>query len=199
VAVALALPLALSVSGAIDVFNGRNVVGVWVPAATVVAIAISAGRRAGAVAGGLLVALSLAVIVGVLTDPTVQRDDWRDAAKALAGESGSVIVVPDNGNVPLRIYLPEARQLHGRSVSTRELTFLAFPTRRSGRSSLPPEPPRRAPRGFRAAGVRATDTYAISRFVADVPVAVSRHTLEATLHDRGAAILATGRRVGATW
>ena len=89
VAVALATPLVLSLSGAIDVFNGRNVVGAWVPAAAVVAIAIAAGRRAGAVVGGLLVALLLAVIVGVLADPTTQRDDWRAAAEALHGRGRS--------------------------------------------------------------------------------------------------------------
>jgi mannosyltransferase len=194
VAVALALPLVLSLSGAIDVFNGRNVVGAWVPAAAVVAIAIAAGRRAGAVVGGLLVALLLAVIVGVLTDPTVQRDDWRGAAEALADEGAPIIVAPSNGDVPLRIYLPGIRKLPGNSIRARELAFLAFPTRRAGRSSLPPAPPRRAPRGFRAAGVDATDTYAISRFVADAPVAVQRRTLEALLRDRRAAILAAPSR-----
>jgi hypothetical protein len=182
----------LSVSGAIDVFNGRNVVGVWVPAAAVVAIAIAAGGRAGATVGGLLVVLSLAVIVGVLTDPTVQRDDWRDAAKALADEGRPVIVAPANGEVPLRIYLPGIHKLPGHTIRARELAFLAFPTRRAGRSSLPPEPPHSAPRGFRSAGVRATDTYAVSRFVADTPVTVPRRTLTRILGERDAAILAAG-------
>jgi hypothetical protein len=191
VAVALAVPLVLSLSGAIDVFNGRNVVGAWVPAAAVVAIAIAAGGRAGAVVGGLLVALLLAVIVGVLADPTTQRDDWRAAAEALTDDGAPIIVAPANGDVPLQIYLPGIRKLRGHSIRARELAFLAFPTRRAGRSSLPPEPPRRAPRGFRAAGVDATDTYAISRFVADAPVTVPRRTLEALLRDREAAILAT--------
>jgi hypothetical protein len=140
------------------------------------------------------VALSLAVVVGVLADPTVQRDDWRDAAKALADEEGSVIVAPSHSEIPLRIYLPGVRELHGRPVKARELAFLAFPTRRSGHSSLPPEPPRRAPHGFRPAGVRATDTYAISRFVAEAPVAVPRRTLAAAIGDRGAAILAAPSR-----
>ena len=194
VAVALALPLVLAVSGAIDVFNGRNVVGVWVPAAAVVAIAIAAGRQAGAVVGGLLVVLSLAVIVGVLTDPTVQRDDWRGAAKALAAERAPVIVAPSNGDVPLRIYLPGIRKLQGHTIRARALAFLAFPTRRTGRSSLPPEPPRRAPHGFRSAGVRTTDTYAISLFVADAPVAVPRGALARILGDRRAAILAAPSR-----
>jgi mannosyltransferase len=190
VAVAIALPLVLSASGAIDVFNGRNVVGAWVPAAVVVAIAVAAGRRAGAVVGGLLVALSVAVIVGVLADPTVQRDDWRDAAKTLAAERTPVIVSPANGDVPLRVYLPGIRRLKGHSIRGRELAFLAFPTRRTGRSSLPPAPPRRGPAGFRLAGVRATDTYAISRFVADRPVTVPRRTLARVLGDPGAVILA---------
>jgi hypothetical protein len=101
-----------------------------------------------------------------------------------------VIVAPSNGDVPLRIYLPGIRKLHGRSIRARELAFLALPTRRVGRSSLPPAPPRHAPPGFHAAGVTATDRYAISHFVTDAPVAVSRRTLETTLGDREAAILA---------
>jgi mannosyltransferase len=190
VAVALALPLVLSVSGAVDVFNGRNVVGVWVPAAAVAAIAIGAGQRAGAVVGTLLIALSLAVVAGVLADPTVQRDDWRDAAKALPAGPGAVIVAPSNGEVPLRVYLPGIRQLHGRSVKARELAFLSFPTRRAGRSSLPPQPPRHGPRGFRPAGARTTDTYAVARFIADEPVAVPRRTLATILGDPDARLLA---------
>jgi len=190
VAVALGVPLVLALTGAIDVFNGRNVVGVWVPAAAVVAIALAAGGRAGAVVGGLLAAVSLAVIAGVLTDPTTQRDDWRDAAKALPTGSGSVVVAPANGEVPLRLYLPGVRQLKGSSIEARELSFLAFPERRTGRASLPPAPPSEAPPGFRPAGTKETDTYAVSRFVAAQPTSVSRRELQATLNDPSAAILA---------
>jgi len=191
VAVAVGLPLLLAASGAIDVFNGRNVVGAWVPAAAVVAIAIGAGGRAGAVVGGLLVAVSLAVIAGVLADPTTQRDDWRGAAKAMSAEGARVIVAPANGEVPLRVYLPGVRQLHGRTVETRELAFMTLPTRRAGRSSLPPVPPRKGPPGFHPTGERVTDTYAVTTFEADAPRRVSRRELARALGEDEPAVLAT--------
>jgi hypothetical protein len=130
----------------------------------------------------------------VLADPTVQRDDWRAAAKALPAGPGSVIVAPSNGEVPLRIYLPGIREVEGHSVEAQELAFLAFPTRRAGRSSLPPQPPRRGPPGFRPAGVRMTDTYAVARFVADEPVEVARRTLARALNETRPALLAAGSR-----
>lgn len=191
VAVAIGLPLLLAATGAIDVFNGRNVVGAWVPAAAVVAIAVAAGGRAGAVVGALLVALSLAVIAGVLADATTQRDDWRDAAKALSANGARLIVAPSNGEVPLRVYLPGVRQLRGRTIETRELAFLALPTRRAGRDSLPPDPPRVGPQGFHLTGGRATDTYAITLFEADAPRTVSRRALARALGDDKPAIVET--------
>jgi mannosyltransferase len=191
VAVAIGLPLVLAATGLIDVFNGRNVVGAWVPAAAVVAIALAAGGRAGAVIGGLLIAIFLAVIAGVLADPTTQRDDWRDAAKALSAQDARVIVAPSNGEVPLRIYLPGVRQLHGPAIETSRLAFMALPERRAGRASLPPQAPRKGPPGFHPAGERTTDTYAVTVFEADAPRRVTRHELARLLGDDKPAVLAT--------
>jgi hypothetical protein len=191
VAVAIGIPLVLAATGLIDVFNGRNVVGAWVPAASVVAIARAAGGRAGALVGGLLIAVCLAVIAGVLADPTTQRDDWRDAATALSTADAPVIVAPSNGEVPLRVYLPGVRQLRGGTIETSKLAFMALPERRAGRSSLPPKPPRKGPPGFLLTAERTTDTYAVTVFEAEAPRRVSRRELARLLGDDKPAVLAT--------
>ncbi|HEX5852365.1 MAG TPA: hypothetical protein VFY36_04675, partial [Solirubrobacteraceae bacterium] len=93
---------------------------------------------------------------------------WRGAARALASPSarGRAIVVERYGSVPLSVYLPRTRALAGADIRTRELDFVVLRTRRTGRSPLPPTPPRTPPPGFRFAGARQTSTYAVSRFLA---------------------------------
>jgi hypothetical protein len=132
--------------------------------------------------------------VGVLADPTVQRDDWRGAARAIERGGPAVVVGPENAEVPLGVYLPGARRLRAGEVTARDLAFVSFRERRTGRSSLPPEPARRAPRGFRPAGAPVTDTYAVTRFAAPAPTRVSRRELAAALGDPNAAIVAAPAR-----
>ena len=179
---AIALPLVLAVTHLVDVFDGRNVIAAWVPWAVLIAAGLGAARapRAGAALGACLCAVSLAVIAGINTIPAYQRDDWRGAAQALPAPTGTrVIVSQENGSLPLSIYLPATSEARSPSVSTRELDFLALRTRRTGRSPLPPVVPRSPPRGFRPAGVRRTETYAVARFLAPRDTRVATATLRA--------------------
>ena len=190
--VGLALPLALSVTKAVDVFNGRNVVEAWVPAAVVVAAGLGAARArwAGAALGTALCALSLGVVGGVLADPGVQRDDWRGVSEALRAASPSserLVAGPANEDGPFAVYLPGSRQA-GRSGTdatwrTRELALVALRVRRTARSSLPPPAPAHAPRGFRLMGRTTTKTYMVTLYAAPRPVAVRTRDLAADLGD----------------
>ena len=63
------------------------------------------------------------------------------------------------------------------SVSTREIDFVALRTRRTGRAPSPAVVPLTPPAGFTLAGVKHTETFAISRFTAASPTTVSSTAL----------------------
>ena len=175
--VGVGLPLLAAATHVFDVFDGRNVIAAWVPWAVLLAIGLGAtrARRAGAALGICLCVLSLAVIVAINLIPGYQRDNWRGAAQALPTppSPGRVIVGEHYSSFPLSIYLSETRAHTSSTVLTRELDFITLRTRRTGRSPAPPMVvPSSVPAGFRAAGVRRTESYAIARFIAPRPVKV---------------------------
>lgn len=172
----LALPALLAATHLVDVFDGRNVIASWVPCAVLAAIGLGTARapRAGAALGTCLCAISLAVIVAVNAIPGYQRDDWRGAARALPAQTGGrVIVSEENASIPLSIYLPATSPVEGGSVSARELDFIALRIRRTGRSPQRPVVTMTPPPGFRLAGVRRSEAYAVSRFLAPRPTSVA--------------------------
>jgi mannosyltransferase len=178
--VGLALPLLLAITHLVDVFDGRNVIAAWVPCAVLIAAGLGVARapRAGTALGLCLCAVSLAVIATINAIPAYQRDDWRGAARALGALRGErVIVSQENSSIPLSIYLPATSPVAGASGTARELDFVTLRTRRTGRSPLPPVVVRSAPPGFRPAGVRGSETYAVSRFLAPRATRVSVATL----------------------
>jgi mannosyltransferase len=180
-AAALALPLALALSHALDVFDGRNMIADWVPAALLIAIGLGASgaRRAGTSIGVCLCILFLGVVVSVNLIPDYQRDNWRGAAQALPSRRSpdQIIVAEGSSWYPLSVYLPGARPLTGATLSTRELDFIALRARRTGHSPVPPVVPNRPPRGFRLVSVRDTESYAVTRFLAPRATTVSLATL----------------------
>jgi hypothetical protein len=189
---ALAIPLVLALTRIEDVFKGRNVMAAWPPWAVLVAIGLGGARagRAGAVLGTCLCALSLAVIVGVDTNPEYQRADWRGVARSLASPAARrVLVTEENAVLPLDVYLPGVTAPPGRGVSTREVDFIALPSARTGRAPLPAVVPTRPPTGFRLAEVHRTSTYAIARFVAPRERVVARGELRKTVEQPTAEVL----------
>jgi mannosyltransferase len=179
-AAAVLVPLLLAFSHVFDAFDGRNVIAGWVPCALVVAIGIAGtgARRAGAAVGFGICLVSLLVIIGIDTKPAYQRDDWRAVARGLpAHASGAVVVTPANSLLPLGIYVPALQKTGSSSVSTREVEFVALRVRQTGRAPSAAIVPTTAPTGFRPAGVKRTETYAISRFVAPRPINTSTNAL----------------------
>jgi mannosyltransferase len=190
----IALPLLLAVTHLVDVFDGRNVIAAWVPLAVLVATGLGARRsaRSGAVLGAALCAVSLAVIVAVDVLPAYQRDDWRGVAHALAGSNGGVIVTEQYASVPLSIYISHLRGVSGSSISTRELDFVGLRIKRTDASPEPAIVPTTPPSGFRLAGVRRSEAFAVSRFVAAKPTLVSANKLRRMFGAARAELLATG-------
>jgi hypothetical protein len=172
--VALAIPLLGAATHALDVFDGRNVIAAWVPCCVVVAIGLGVGaaRPVALASGAALCAVSLAVITGINVLPAYQREDWRGAARALPARSGArVIVGPGYASIPLSVYLRALVPHIGQSVSTKELDFIGLATKgANGAAPTPPVVPTSAPPGFTLAGVRRSEAYAVSRFLAPRPI-----------------------------
>jgi mannosyltransferase len=186
------VPLILAFSHIFDAFDGRNVIAGWVPCALVVAIGIAGtgARRAGAAIGAGICLISLLVIVGIDTKPAYQRDDWRAVARGLPAHiSATVVVTPENGQLPLGIYVSGLEQASSGSVLTREVEFVALRVRQTGRAPSAAAVPVRAPAGFRLAGIERTETYAISRFVAPRPVNTSASALRRMGPEAGSEVL----------
>jgi mannosyltransferase len=188
----LILPLLLAVTHLVDVFDGRNVIAAWVPCAVLIAIGLGVARapRVGTALGFCLCGISLAVIVAVYAIPGYQRDDWRGAAAALpATTQGRVIVSTENASIPLSIYLPHTSPVEDAGVATRELDFITLRTKRTGRSPLPPVVVTSPPPGFRPAGVRKSETYAVSRFLAPHTTSLTVATLRRIGGERKAEVI----------
>lgn len=180
--VALGLPLLLSLSGAIDLFNGRNVVAAWVPVAALVAVGLgtAAAPRLGAALGTGLVLVMLATIAGILTGPEYQRDDNRGIADALRAPAvARTIVAPVNADLPLHVYLPRVTRLpdRQRTVVTRALAFVNYGQRQTGGPPLAPAWPTRPPAGFRLTRVTHHANYVVALYRAPAPVAVDLRPL----------------------
>jgi len=190
--VAIVLPLLPAATHVLDVFDGRNVIAIWVPFAVLLACALGAARASRAVAalGVGLCAISLAVIAATNAIPTYQRDDWRGAAHALATRGASrVIVAKQYASAPLSVYLSSLQAISAPTVATRELAFVDLRTRRTGRSPLSPVVIRSAPPGFRLAGVATSETVAVSRFTAARATSVSADALRSLIGEPNAELI----------
>jgi len=177
---ALAVPLALAATHAIDVYDGRNAIGDWVPFALLLACGLGTIRapRATAALGAGLVALSLAVIAAIDLIPAYQRDDWRGVAHALgSARAGRVIVSERFGQAPLSIYLPEVHATSARTVVTREVAYISLRVRHTGGAPSSAPVPRRAPAGFQLAGVTREEAFAVVRYRAPHATAIATQAL----------------------
>ena len=177
---ASAIPLVLAVAHLIDVFDGRNVIAAWVPFAVLIAVGLGCARagRAGVALGAALCAIGLGVIVATNLLPGYQRDDWRGAAQALpAPLQPRVIVVERFGGSPLSVYLGPLREVRARTLVAREIAFPVLRTRHTYGAPSAPYAPLQAPHGFRLAAARKNEAFAVTRFVAVHPTAVSAREL----------------------
>ncbi len=202
----VAVPLAGAAVG-FDYLIARNVLPFWLPTLLIIAIGLSSERAPRLVPAAGVVLCLLWVTINVVTAdvPKFEREDWRGAARALGPAHGSraIVVTPQPGRDPLRIYLSRTgdrvREFGGERagiaqidndrvtldrVRVREIAVVALPffLRTAGRRPVPPRPgsPLKVPRGFRLVGRTETDFFTILRFRAPAPVALRRDDLART-------------------
>ncbi len=189
----LGLPLLLAAAHVIDVFDGRNVIAAWIPYAIVLAVGVGAARagRIGPALGGAMCAVGIGVIVATNLLPGYQRDDWRAIADAVRGShlTPRAIVGEHYAGSPLSVYLGSMRGVSTGTVRAREIAFAALRVRRTEGAPYPPYVQRQAPPGFRLASVSSGEAYAVTRFVADRPRAVSVRELLRLSGDQSGEVL----------
>ena len=172
--VSLGLPLVLAVTHLVDVYDGRNVLASWIPLAVLVAAGLGSERaaRSGALLGGALCAICVAMIVAANAVGDYQRDDWRGVARTLGTPTTARLLVAEaHASRPLSIYM---RSLSGVSATLPRVTEVDFVALRHLRTVGPPQAavvPTSPPPGFRLVGVTRRETFAISYFVAARPTA----------------------------
>ncbi len=171
---AIVLPLLLAATHLVDVYDGRNMLAFFVPFTVVVAAGLGAARapRAGALVGGVLCAIYVAMIVSANAIPDYQRDNWRGVAHSLGKPTTSRLIVAEAFSAsPLSIYMGKLSDAAASVPPVREVDFVAL---RHLRTVGPPQAavvPTSPPAGFRLAGVTRSESFAISRFVASSAVA----------------------------
>jgi mannosyltransferase len=178
-AAGLLVPVLLAAGHAIDVFDGRNVIAAWIPYGVVLAAGLGVARapRAGALLGAGLCAVSIAVIVSTNLLPGYQRDDWRGVAEALPAPTTPRVIVGEHfSSAPLSIYVGELGPARS-GMRARELVFTALRVRRTQGAPYAPYVQRTPPPGFHLVSVRSSEAFAVTRFMAPTPTAVSNAEL----------------------
>src|SRR5207244_12508337 len=111
-------PVGLAVVG-FDYFNARNAMAAVIPATIALAAGYSArGARVGHVAGCLLGALSVAVVLVTAGQPKFRSEDWRAATADLSEPAWprALVAAPGQaGRKPLEYYL--GASLTGRAAA----------------------------------------------------------------------------------
>ena len=156
-AVAVVGALVLKLAG-LDYFFPRNLIEALVPFLVAVAGGFAALRAGPAVAAAVAVA-GAAIAIQVSFNESLQRDDWRGLAEALgpATATRTLVVVPEVGKTPLRLYLGRLTRLGAGGVQTKEIDVLA--NARPPRFAAP-----RPPLGFRIAELRTTPSWRLIRY-----------------------------------
>jgi Dolichyl-phosphate-mannose-protein mannosyltransferase len=188
------VPLILALTHVFDAFDGRNVIGAWVPCTLVIAAGIGAGaaKRAGVAIGIGVCLVSAFVIVGVDTKPGYQRDDWRALAQGMLRSPGSVVVAPANSLLPLGIYVPNLQKTGSSSIATRAIEFVGLRVKHTGSAPSAAVVPTSPPTHFRSTGVLRTETYAISRFTSPHPTITTAGELRRIAREAGSEVLVLG-------
>ena len=171
------LPLVLALAGA-------GFAGAWAAAPRLAPAALAA-----------VCALGLVAVAGVASEPTMQRDNWRGAARALGhSDDARIISAPNTSFVPLRYYLPRARITTAPRVRTAEVDFLALAPQVRGAAGARPKPPRptRPPQPlprFSLVDRTFDDTFTVLRLRAPAPVTMPSSSVTRNLEGDPGAVL----------
>jgi mannosyltransferase len=187
-AAGFALGLMLLLGGFDDLIT-RNIIELWLPAAIVVAAGCAApsgvdARVGGAVAFGLC-AIGLTAAVAVAVTPSMQRPDWPGVARLLGAEPDhgrprAILVQQYQTLLPLKLYLPGLKELHGRTrVTELDVVSMRSPVQPDcwwgAECNLVSSPMQGSypVHGVRTAWVRHVGQFTVRRLVARGPVTVT--------------------------
>jgi len=179
-------PFALAIVG-LDFYNQRNVLFALIPLIVVVGAGTARPDRRvlGAALLGGVALLQLAVVIGDLTAPALQRPAWRQLAGRIGPlEAGEAVVAPRTGDDPLIFYLGAARMPKaGSSVSTiRIVDYAPY-------SNGTPQAVRRPPRGFRASAPRRLGPFRLYTLLSLRPRFISPDALRAEIEGADAVLV----------
>jgi hypothetical protein len=182
VGVTLLVSTALLAVIGVDYFDTRNVLVAWPPLVVAIAVGFGVHRagRVGLAGAGALAVLGASTVLFVVTDESLQRDDWRGVAAALDDDPAkprALVVTPFTAPKPLAVYAPDLDVMPSAGASVREIDLVALPLRRrtQARPGAPPRPedhPPPAP-GFQLVEMRFEETFTLLRYTAPAPVAVT--------------------------
>src|SRR5439155_26482704 len=145
----------------------RNVLPAWLPLAVAVAngLAAAGAPREGVAAAAVMCAIGVVMVVAVASDERYQRDDWRDAARALGQvtQTRAIIVTPASGRVPLLLYLRDAHSIPDKGIDVKELDYVGLAPRLPGQAAHPPRPAVLALPNFGEFARKEGETYTVIR------------------------------------
>jgi mannosyltransferase len=129
----LALNLALIAAGVDDLIT-RNLIALWPPAAMLVAAGLGARRAGllGVAAATVLCATGVVAAVGVATNRSFQRPDWRAVARVLgprapAGSAGRAILIQHYRDLlPLSLNMSGLRFMSRRGAEVSQLDVISI-------------------------------------------------------------------------
>jgi mannosyltransferase len=167
------IPIVLVAFGA-DYLAPRNLVAAMIPVTALIAVLASwpGTGRAGVALLATIALAFLIVSIDVDLSPRLQRGNWRDVAKALAGPARErVITTVELGSVPLEYYLPGLHELReGSFVTVSEIDETGYAPLLPSAGEVP------AP-GFHLVARLDVDGLIVYRFVSAIPHRVSEATL----------------------
>jgi 4-amino-4-deoxy-L-arabinose transferase-like glycosyltransferase len=191
------LALVFVVAGS-DSLITRNLLGIWLPAAVVVAAGLATAPRGGWRALGVAMAVALCSIgivatAGIAFDRSMQRPDWRYVARALGPRQGerAILIQHYRTLLPLSLYMPGLRYVTRRNIPVvRELDVISMrspqqplcwwgaacnllPSQMQARYAIP---------GFREVSRRRVLQWTILRLVSDRPVRLTPAMVSRALH-----------------
>ena len=170
-ATAFLVPIAAALLGPkFDFVDTRNLLGGWVPVLVLVAGGLAVARR-GMVPAAVFVAVSMAMVLAVATDPAYQRPDARDALAALGRPQTPRMVLFTGGpDLLVADYVADALPIQP-VARVGEIDVVALP---AGSSAQAPSLSQlSAPvSGFSLAGRRVEQRFTLLRFTARTPKSV---------------------------
>lgn len=183
---AIVVPLILDFAG-LHYLISKNVMPA-VPVLLIGAALLFGAERAGRVGligAGLACAFFLGLVVDAAVDPSLQRFDYRAAARALGPPAAQqVVVTAPLGDVPVSVYRPGAAPVPAAGWITRRVVVVAPLPRADAPQRRAVTPP--APAGFTFEGRIDARTYTLICFSSPVPRQPARAALLALIGGSGA-------------